>query len=99
MRELLCIFRLPNELKITLSKTAASSEPPVKYLHKPITRISDNKCNLAQCRDVDKDFTAGVDDYIGKPFDLNLLKVKIDNIIQNRKLLQREFIGDRNLSA
>ena len=42
---------------------------------------------------VEKGFTIGADDYIGKPFDLSLLKVKIDNIIQNRRLLRLKFIG------
>lgn len=42
---------------------------------------------------VEKGFTIGADDYINKPFDLSLLKIKIDSIIQNRKLLRLKFIG------
>lgn len=42
---------------------------------------------------IEKGFTIGADDYISKPFDLSLLKIKIDSIIQNRKLLRLKFIG------
>lgn len=48
---------------------------------------------------VERGFTIGADDYIGKPFDMSLLKVKIDNIIQNRKLLRLKFIGINKVTS
>lgn len=42
---------------------------------------------------VTKGFNIGVDDYIEKPFDLKYLRTKIDNIIQNRKILRLKFLG------
>ena len=38
-------------------------------------------------------YNLGVDDYIEKPFDIRYLKVKISNVLNNRKLLQRKFLG------
>lgn len=40
-----------------------------------------------------KGFHLGLDDYIEKPFDVKYLKLKVDNIIQNRKLLRQKFLG------
>ncbi|MBD8387683.1 hybrid sensor histidine kinase/response regulator transcription factor [Dysgonomonas sp. BGC7] len=40
-----------------------------------------------------KGFNLGVDDYIEKPFDVKYLRLKIDNIIQNRKILRQKFLG------
>lgn len=48
---------------------------------------------------VEKGLTIGADDYIGKPFDLKLLKVKIENIIWNRKLLRLKFLGINKVDA
>ncbi|MFV0469809.1 MAG: response regulator [Dysgonomonas sp.] len=44
-------------------------------------------------QNITKGFNLGVDDYIEKPFDLNYLRTKIDNIIQNRKILRLKFLG------
>lgn len=38
-------------------------------------------------------YNLGVDDYIEKPFDVKFLRLKIGNILQNRQLLQRKFLG------
>ena len=35
--------------------------------------------------------TAGADDYITKPFNLNILKIKIKNIVETRRYNQKEF--------
>lgn len=38
---------------------------------------------------------SGADDYIGKPFDMDLLLVKCNGLVRNRRLLQRKFMeGD-----
>jgi len=42
---------------------------------------------------VTRGFNLGVDDYIEKPFDVKYLRIKIDNIIQNRKILRLKFLG------
>jgi len=48
-------------------------------------------------KSMEEGLKVGVDDYIPKPFDINLLKIKIDNIIQNRKLLRVKFLGIQEL--
>jgi signal transduction histidine kinase/ligand-binding sensor domain-containing protein/AraC-like DNA-binding protein len=35
----------------------------------------------------------GADDYITKPVDIKFLRMKIDSMIQNRKAMQRKFLG------
>lgn len=42
---------------------------------------------------VEKGLHLGADDYIGKPFDAGYLRLKIDAIIQNRKLLRQKFLS------
>lgn len=42
---------------------------------------------------VEEGFTMGVDDYIEKPFDIKYLRLKINNIVQNRKILRQKFLG------
>ncbi len=42
-------------------------------------------------------FDNGVDDYIEKPFDLIHLRSRINNIITNRNLLRRKFLGANNI--
>ncbi|WP_164974100.1 hybrid sensor histidine kinase/response regulator transcription factor [Filimonas effusa] len=42
---------------------------------------------------VEKGLHLGADDYIGKPFDAGYLRLKIDAIIQNRKLLRQKFLA------
>lgn len=40
-----------------------------------------------------KGYSIGADDYIEKPFDIKYLRIKIDNIIQNRKILRQKYLG------
>lgn len=42
---------------------------------------------------IKKGLHSGADDYIQKPFDTGYLRLKIDTIIQNRKLLRQKFLG------
>ena len=44
-------------------------------------------------------FNEGIDAYIEKPFDLDYLRSRINNIINNRNLLRRKFLGADNLQA
>ena len=67
-----------------------------------LTRIVKNNpdyCQLpivlltAKVRDEDRaeGLSAGADDYLTKPFDLNELKIRIDNIIANRERVKQRF--------
>jgi len=44
-------------------------------------------------------FDEGIDAYIEKPFDLDYLRSRINNIINNRNLLRRKFLGTDNLQG
>lgn len=35
---------------------------------------------------------SGADDYVGKPFDMDILLVKCNSMVRNRRLLQRKFV-------
>ena len=41
----------------------------------------------------------GADDYLGKPFDCDELKLRIQNLIQSRKALQRKFLDRKGIFA
>jgi AraC-like DNA-binding protein len=43
-------------------------------------------------------FEYGADDYITKPFDIQILKIKIHNILETRKKLQQYYLTKFNLS-
>lgn len=57
------------------------------YSHLPIILLT------AKIQDSDRQdaLTAGADDYIAKPFRMSDLQLRIDNIIENRQRIQREF--------
>lgn len=71
-------FELTKKIKTTFE----TSHIPVILL----TVVTDKKS-------VETGFHIGVDDYIEKPFDIKYLQIKIDNIIQNRKIIQAKFLG------
>jgi len=49
---------------------------------------------------IKKGLYSGADDYIEKPFDTGYLRLKIDTVIQNRKLLRQKFLGtDENAAT
>lgn len=78
-------FNMPEmngfELCQRIKQTYETSHIPVILL----TVITDEK-NMAD------GYKIGADDYIPKPFDVKYLKIKIDNIIANRKILQKKFL-------
>lgn len=43
-------------------------------------------------------FETGADDYIAKPYDEELLKARINNLLNNRKLIREKFITENLLS-
>lgn len=46
-----------------------------------------------------KSLKMGADDYIRKPFDIELLKVRIDNILKRREVLRKRFNLEANLQT
>jgi len=44
-------------------------------------------------------FETGADDYVPKPFDIQILEAKILSLIKNRRELRKSFIANVNLSA
>lgn len=75
------------ELCDKIKKTYETSHIPVILL----TVVSDNKT-------VEEGIKIGADDYIPKPFDVKFLKIKIDNLIANRKILRTKFLESANLN-
>lgn len=69
------------ELCGKIKKTYETSHIPVVLL----TVITDEK-------HIEEGLKLGADDYIQKPFDVKYLKLKIDNIIENRKILRNKFL-------
>lgn len=69
------------ELCEKVKKTYETSHIPVILL----TVITDIK-------HLEEGYRLGADDYIPKPFDVKYLKLKIDNIINNRKILRVKFL-------
>ena len=69
------------ELCEKIKKTYETSHIPVILL----TVMSDIK-------NMEEGYKLGADDYIPKPFDVKYLKLKIDNIISNRKILRNKFL-------
>lgn len=43
-------------------------------------------------------YKAGADGYISKPFDLEVLKARIDNFLSNRKAIQQDFQSTKDIS-
>lgn len=69
------------ELCGKIKKTYETSHIPVVLL----TVMTDEK-------QIEEGLKLGADDYIQKPFDVKYLKLKIDNIIENRKILRSKFL-------
>lgn len=82
-------FNMPKmngfELCENIKNTYETSHIPVIML----TVMNDEK-------HVEQGLKSGADDYIEKPFDLKYLKLKIDNIINNRKILRTKFLDVNN---
>lgn len=69
------------ELCQKIKQTYETSHIPVILL----TVVTDEK-------NMEEGYKVGADDYIPKPFDVKYLKMKIDNIIANRKILQKKYL-------
>ena len=54
---------------------------------------------LSEREDIIKGINAGADDYLTKPFDLNILESKINTIIKNRKLFRKKYIDKTAFSS
>ena len=67
-----------------LTRTIKSDD---NYNHLPIILLSAK----TQEEDKQEGLLVGADDYLVKPFRLGDLKLRIDNIVENRKRMQREF--------
>lgn len=70
------------ELCEKIKNTYETSHIPVIVL----TAVSDDQTKL-------RGLSCGVDDYIEKPFEIKYLRTKVDNILNNRRLLRRKFLG------
>lgn len=57
------------------------------YNHLPIILLTAK----TQKEDIEEGLLAGADDYLTKPFRLGELKLRIDNIVENRKRIQRDY--------
>jgi len=64
-----------------------------KFSHIPVILLTE----LSSKSNVIAGLNMGADDYIPKPFDLEILKAKIENIIFNRKNFKRKFIEDKDI--
>ena len=73
------------ELCRNIKSTFETSHIPVI-----LVTVADDRDNLS------KGLAAGADDYIQKPFDIEYLRLKIDNIIRNRALMRHKFLGVRS---
>ena len=67
-----------------LTKAIKSDE---NYDHLPIILLTAK----AQGEDIEEGLRAGADEYLKKPFRLSDLKLRIENIIENRKRIQHDF--------
>jgi len=67
-----------------LTRTIKSDD---NYNHLPIILLTAK----TQKEDMEEGLLAGADDYLTKPFRLGELKLRIDNIVENRKRMQHEY--------
>lgn len=77
--------KMPEMDGITLSSKVRSN---FETSHIPIMLLS----ALNEKDDIMKGLQTGVDDYITKPFDVSILKAKIDNLIDNRNRAKENFL-------
>src|SRR5690606_11734161 len=59
-----------------------------EYSHIPIILLT----AIAEENTMIESLKTGADDFISKPFDMKLLKIKIDSILNNRKLMRMKFL-------
>ena len=78
--------KMPEMDGITLSNKVRGN---FETSHIPIILLS----ALNEKEDIMKGLQAGVDDYITKPFDITILRTKIDNLIRNRIRAKERFLN------
>lgn len=61
----------------------------IETCHIPIILLS----SLSERNDIITGFNSGADDYITKPFDLDILETKIKSILKNRILFKKKYIA------
>lgn len=65
----------------------------IKYSHLPVIMLSAR--SIAECKL--ESFAAGVDAYVAKPFEINILKAQVDGLIANRKMLVDNYRKNQNI--
>jgi len=78
--------KMPEMDGITLSNTVRNN---FETSHIPVILLS----ALNEKDDIMKGLQAGVDDYITKPFDIMILRTKINNLINNRMRAKERFLN------
>lgn len=76
------------ELCKKIKTTFETSHIPVILL----TVITDEK-------NIEEGLKTGADDYMAKPFDVRFLRIKVDNILNNRNLIRKKFLDIDLLST
>lgn len=84
--------KMPKMSGIELCKKVKSN---IDTCHIPVILLT----SLNNEEDYSKGLNVGADDYVTKPFNINILLSKCNSIIKNRRLLQEKFCNQPQVSA